>query len=369
MGPDEQPGVDIKLDSLEYFKIQHERGRCFSIPESNLSDSARSKEPNPNPLSPNASLVFRDFEPNKNSIGRARYLVNMDDYESGGTAYVFKAFDQKLGKVVAIKALKHEFLPDEWKLTKDPEEVLSLFQREAKLTGNLDHPGIPRIYSFQFGAVPDLGSENHELKDTAIFIMEYIDSPSLKELIGSPNQVTLEDVSEIIRQTAEVVAYLKKHGIEHSDLKPGNIFWDGERVLVSDFGLATRVRGKNSFGTKIYMSPERVWGVNSTNPDIEYGETSEVFSLGTIVYEMITRKSLVPRNLDLKELLHFHMNRRSLSGDQRALLHLSLTELGADDEARTRISYLISKAVAPMPEDRFESAKKFAQAFSDALNS
>ncbi|HEX7898589.1 MAG TPA: tetratricopeptide repeat protein [Planctomycetota bacterium] len=163
----------------------------------------------------------------------------------GGTGTVYKAYDTRLNRVVAVKTLQ----------AADPEELV----REARTLAELSHKNIVAVY--------DAG----EIDGTPFLCMEHVE--------GSPLSPSTPHVPRMLQKVAEAVAYAHARGIVHRDLKPGNILVDRDgEPRVIDFGLA-RVRGRA--GTPAYMAPEQVNGEGA-------GPAADVYALGVCLYEALT---------------------------------------------------------------------------------
>ncbi len=185
---------------------------------------------------------------------------------SGGMADVWLAEDTELDRKVAIKILHDRFAQD--------KEFVQRFQREAQSAAGLQHPNVVGIFDRgQFG-------------DTYFIAMEYVDGPSMKDLVKggmSPN-----DAIDFTRQILNAARFAHRKGIVHRDLKPQNVLIDDEgRARVADFGIARA--GENSditatgsvMGTAQYISPEQAQGKPTT-------PRSDIYSIGVILYEALT---------------------------------------------------------------------------------
>jgi eukaryotic-like serine/threonine-protein kinase len=185
---------------------------------------------------------------------------------SGGMADVWLADDTELDRNVAIKILHDRFAQD--------KEFVQRFQREAQSAAGLQHPNVVGIF--------DRGA----FRDTYFIAMEYVDGPSLKDLVKGGMGV--QDAIDFTRQILGAARFAHRKGIIHRDLKPQNVLIDAEgRARVADFGIARG--GENSditatgsvMGTAQYLSPEQAQGKPTT-------PSSDIYSIGVILYEALT---------------------------------------------------------------------------------
>lgn len=184
----------------------------------------------------------------------------------GGMSDVYKAKDHKLGRFVAIKILKQEFVND--------VNFVSKFRTEAQAAASLEHPNIVNIY--------DVGSEN----GLHYIVMEYVEGITLKDYISRKGQLSFkESVSIAIQVGRGIEAAHNKH-ITHRDIKPQNIIISTEgKVKVTDFGIA-RAATSNTINADVmgsvhYTSPEQ-----ARNGFVD--GRSDIYSLGIVMYEMVT---------------------------------------------------------------------------------
>jgi serine/threonine protein kinase/Tfp pilus assembly protein PilF len=206
----------------------------------------------------------------KDMIGKliSHYRI-IEKIGEGGMGEVYLAEDLRLERKVAIK-----FLPQH--LTKDKENV-ERFEREAKATAALYHPNIITIY------------EIAEDDNQTFIVMEYIDGQSLRTKIENGFS-ELDEILDITKQICGGLSEAHKADIVHRDIKPENILIDRSgHVKILDFGLA-KLKGvskltkeTSTLGTIHYMSPEQVQGQ-------EVNHRSDIWSLGIVFYEMLTRK-------------------------------------------------------------------------------
>jgi serine/threonine protein kinase len=194
----------------------------------------------------------------------------LDKIGEGGMGVVYKARDTKLDRIVPLKFLPKHLLCD--------EEAKTRFVHEAKTASALDHPNIATIY------------EIDEAEGECFISMTYIQGKSIKELIKQKeiDGWDMGKITNVAVQIAEGLSEAHQKGIVHRDIKSDNIMLNNEGLVkIMDFGLA-KLKGApkvtqigSTVGTLAYMSPEQAQGM-------EVDRRSDIFSLGAILYEMIT---------------------------------------------------------------------------------
>ncbi|MET0136384.1 MAG: serine/threonine-protein kinase, partial [Kibdelosporangium sp.] len=197
----------------------------------------------------------------------------------GGTARVVRAWDERLGRAVAIKI----FQPHA-----DPVGRLR-FEDEAKLLAGFDHPGLVKVF--------DSGCADGE----PFLVLELVDGRHLGRRIDD-GPMPADDVRKIGTALAEALAYVHSHGVVHRDIKPGNVLLDaaGTPRLV-DFGLAKLLArtgltaSDRLVGTAAYLSPEQVLGT-------EVGPPADIYGLGLVLIECLTGEIEYP-GLDAETVL------------------------------------------------------------------
>lgn len=196
----------------------------------------------------------------------AQYRI-IEKLGEGGMGEVYLAEDTELNRRVALK-----FLPSSY--ANDPD-FRARFKREAQAAAALNHPNIVTIY------------EVSEHEGRPYFSMEHVHGPSLKEAL-SEKVTPMDRIVDLAVQIAEGLAAAHAAGVLHRDVKPQNILLDSQgRVRILDFGLAKVLTDSmitdtgSTLGTVAYMSPEQA-------QNVEADERSDIFSFGTVLYEMVT---------------------------------------------------------------------------------
>ena len=210
------------------------------------------------------------------SLGRYRIEERLGE---GAMADVYRAHDPDIGRTVAIKVLKTEYAQD--------AQLGARFLREARAAGALSHAHIATIY--------DVG----DFDGVAYIAMELIEGETLDRLVSKQGRIPYERVLLLARQLADALAYAHRAGIVHRDVKPSNIMVcaDGTSAKLLDFGVArvgeadpaslARTQVGQLLGTPRYMSPEQALGM-------PIDHRSDLFSLGVVIYEMVTGKVAFP---------------------------------------------------------------------------
>ena len=192
------------------------------------------------------------------------YIVERE-LARGGMGRVYLARDERLNRLVALKAIAPE-------LTSSPGERERL-RREARAAGALSHPGICTVYALE------------EVGDSVFIVSEYVDGLSLRRAIDAGPVPSPETVREAAWQLADALAHAHERGVLHRDLKPDNVMRTGDgRFKIIDFGLARHddaspgtaqqfTQPAAIFGTPAYMAPERLTGSTAD-------ARSDLFSLG-----------------------------------------------------------------------------------------
>lgn len=251
---------------------------------------------------------------------------------SGGMAVVYQAYDTSLDRKVAIKLLREEYVDD--------PDFIRRFQKEAQAVARLSHQNIVNIYDFG------------ESDGLTYLVMEYVEGSTLKEIIAQNGPLPISQVLDYSIQLCYGMAQAHSQQIVHKDIKPHNIMVDHNHVVkITDFGIAqamnnlTITHNKGILGSAHYFSPEQARG---EHVDFE----SDIYSLGIVMYEMITGK--VPFTGDNPVTVALkHMQ------EQPASL------LAQREDVPSGLERIVFKALEKSPAYRFKSMDEMADALID----
>ncbi len=244
----------------------------------------------------------------------------------GGMGEVWQATDLVIGRTVAIKILKDEYLGD--------PGFLERFRAEARHAALVNHEGIANVF--------DYGEE----EGSAYLVMELVPGEALSTILERERVLATDRVLDIVAQTASALHAAHSAGLVHRDIKPGNLLItpDG-RVKITDFGIA-RIADQvpltatgQVMGTVQYLSPEQASG-HSASP------TTDVYSLGIVAYEALA-------------------GRRPFTGESQvaiAMAHINEAPPDLPVTVAEPVRNLVYAAIAKNPEDRPSSAAHFARA-------
>jgi serine/threonine protein kinase len=277
-----------------------------------------------------ASLVGR-------TLGNIEVLEHINH---GGMATVYKGRQLRLGRDVAVKVMHPH-------LVSDPD-LLARFKREALAVTRLRHRNIVQV--FDFDAV--------EEEDLYYMVVEYIDGGSLKDsldqLSAEGKHLPVGRTAAIFAGVADALDYAHRMEILHRDVKPGNILLDRDgQACLTDFGVAHVIGARHLtltgtlVGTPAYMSPEQCQGIQVT-------PASDIYSFGILLYEMLSGKLPFDASSPL-ETIHDHVNTPP-PPMRLGALHLP-----------DAIEYVVQKALAKQPDDRFENIPALRAAALAAL--
>ncbi len=248
----------------------------------------------------------------------------------GAMGVVYEAFDPSIERTGALKTIRRDQLDGA-----EAEELFVRFQREAKAAGRLNHPNIVSIYDF---------GDDH---GTSFIAMEFVRGRELKSYFEKNERFAMPEIVRIMGQLLDALDYSHNYGVVHRDVKPANIIMlAGGQLKVADFGIA-RIESSQFtqagtvLGTPAYMSPEQFMGQT-------VDRRSDVFSAGVVLYQFLTGE-------------------RPFSGAATTIMHKVLS---VDPPPPSMLNVqvprpfdaVIGKAMAKRPEDRFQSAREFADA-------
>ncbi|MEV4100585.1 serine/threonine-protein kinase [Nonomuraea sp. NPDC049649] len=194
-----------------------------------------------------------------------RYLLN-EEAGRGGMGVVWRAFDRLLHREVALKELT---------LTGEAEMVRRRVLREARMAARLTHPNIVTVH--------DLIEEGGKLW----IVMEYLDGLSMHQLLSQVGTLPAQSVAAIGRHLLAALRTAHQAGVLHRDVKPANVMLTGDRVVLTDFGIATAegdirktTTSRRLRGTPAFMAPERLYGGPAT-------KEADMWSFGATLYSAI----------------------------------------------------------------------------------
>ena len=281
------------------------------------------------------------------AVGRAPVVPGsptvIDRYEvrellgSGSYGSVYRAFDPRLGREVALKVLRAEMTSS--------SQAVERFLREAKAAAKLDHPHIVAVF--------DAGQAGEVYFIASAFIKGGTLASSIPKAGMEPRRA-----AELAAQLAAALGYAHRQGVVHRDVKPANILLDDHGSLrLMDFGLAgwtrdecTRLTQQGAImGTPAYMAPEQASGNT-----VEIGPASDLYSAGVVLYELLT-------------------GCRPFGGDNAASMMYQIIHTAAPPPSTRRpgldasLESICLNAMAKKPAERFENGEAMAAALRPGL--
>lgn len=251
----------------------------------------------------------------------------------GGMATVYKAYQASMDRNVAIKVLPSHLAEN--------KEFAGRFQQEARIIANLEHPHILPVF------------DSGESEGISYLVMRYLEAGTLKEKMEAA-PLSGDELDRIFVQLADALGYAHSHGVIHRDLKPSNVLIDSQgNLFLTDFGIAKLLEGTSHFtktdtvmGTPAYISPEQAQG-------LMVDQRSDIYSLGIILYEMVTGRVPFMADTPLAVILKHVSDPLPLP---------SVIKPGISPF----IEQVILKALAKSPQDRFRNTDDFIAAWKRA---
>jgi serine/threonine protein kinase len=269
------------------------------------------------------------------SLGRYHILEQLGE---GGMATVYKAYDTRLERDVAVKIIRKTAFSAEIL-----EKVLARFEREAKSLAKLTHPNIVKVHDYG----------DHE--GSPYLVLEYLPGGTLKQALGKP--IPWQDALQLLLPIARGLAYAHQRGIIHRDVKPANILiTESGEPLLSDFGIAKLLENEDGqtltgsgvgIGTPEYMSPEQGAGK-------AVDARADIYSLGIVLYEMLTGRKPYTADTPMAVVLKQMTDPLPRPSD-------------VNREIPSPVEKILIKALAKKPQDRYESMNDFIQVMEACL--
>jgi serine/threonine protein kinase len=256
---------------------------------------------------------------------------------SGGMAVVYRARDLTLERNVALKILRKDFTSD--------HALRKSFHQEAKAAANLTHHNIVTVHDFGF----DSGR--------IFIVMEYVPGDHLKNILSKHGAYPISEALALISQACAGVGYAHRTGVIHCDIKPHNLLItpDGQ-LKVADFGIARALasiapneKTEVMWGSPQYFSPEQAAGI-SPSP------ASDVYSLGVVLYELLTNKLPFKGNSP-QELARLHRQALPISPRQ------------FNPAIPSKLEGIIHKSLAKEPSNRYRNANQLGEVINQFVDS
>jgi eukaryotic-like serine/threonine-protein kinase len=265
----------------------------------------------------------------------------LEELGSGSLSSVYKAAEEPLGRIVALKVLKGTIAPT--------SPFASQLEREARVLAELSHPNIGSLHAFMKTA-----GHMH-------LVLEFVDGFSLAALLRKRPGAPPDSVAAIGAAVARGLAHAHERGIVHRDIKPANILVSKRGdVKIFDFGIAQRssdepvglaaprLEDVTAFGTPAYMSPEQILGET-------VDARSDIFALGVVLYQLLCGARPFERGDEAERRPSAHRIRR----DPPIPLHRRAPEVPL------ALERIVMRAIEKLPADRFQTAEALADSLEE----
>ncbi len=263
-----------------------------------------------------------------------RYHI-LEQIGEGGMAVVYKAYDIRLEREVAIKIIRKEAFPAE-----TYDQIFKRFEREAKSLAKLSHPNIIKVYDYG------------EYDGSPYLVMEYQPGGTLKAVLGKP--LSWQDCIKYVLPIAQALAYAHQLGIIHRDIKPSNILISNNGLpMLSDFGIAKLLESDGKYtltgtgvgiGTPEYMAPEQGLGK-------PIDARVDIYALGVVLYEMVTGRTPYQAETPMAVIIA-HIS-DPLPNPREYIKNIP-----------KEVECLLIKSMAKAPENRYQTMNEFDTALN-----
>ncbi len=265
-------------------------------------------------------------------LAKAGRYELLEELGRGAMGVVYRAQDPVIGRPVAVKTLR---LSEEGTGITRPE-LIARFQTEARAAGLLTHPNIVTIY--------DAGEEEGLFYIT----MELVEGRSLQALLDAGQSFPTPRTLRLMEQVCSALEFAHQRNIVHRDIKPANLMLtEDDTVKITDFGTAKilqfgTAQTAHVIGTPSYMSPEQIKGKPVDG-------RSDIFSLGVILYELVTGEKPFPGQ-NITTVIYKIVNEEPIPPRE------------LDSSVHPGLSYVITRALAKLPEERYQSCRELLDA-------
>ncbi|HYH64622.1 MAG TPA: protein kinase, partial [Urbifossiella sp.] len=281
---------------------------------------------------PDEALAFLTPSARPDALGRIGHYDVLQVLGQGAFGIVFRAFDDVLQRVVAVKVMAP--------LLAATSPARKRFLREARSSAQVRHENVVQVYEVAEHPLPYIA-------------MEFIPGETLQERLNRLGPVDAAEVVRVGRQIAEGLAAAHASDLIHRDIKPGNVLIEGgqHRVKITDFGLARAADDASISqsgiiaGTPMYMAPEQALGQ-------KLDQRADLFSLGSVLYQMAAGRPPFRANGTVAVL------KRVAEDTPRDIREIT-------PETPTWLCDIIAKLHAKNPDDRYQSAREVADVLAD----